>query len=90
MSRKRNRNPTKAISVTLKESTLNELHHILSEQQSRSKYIQESVEIRLSPTQTYLSDASTKKLMAALRVRDDCDKFLHKLLSQLLDVDSLL
>ncbi len=41
MSRKRASNPTKAISVTLKESTLNELHHQLSEEQSRSKYIQE-------------------------------------------------
>ena len=90
MSRKRATNPTKAISVTLKESTLHELHHKLSEQQSRSKYIQESVEIRLSPTNTYLSDASTKKLMAALRMREDCDPFLHKLLSQVLGIEPIL
>jgi hypothetical protein len=89
MSRRRATNPTKAISVTMKESTLNELHHKLSDRESRSKYIQESVDIRLSPTQTYISDASTNKLMAALRVRDDCDQFLHKLLSQLLGIDSL-
>lgn len=89
MSRRRASNPTKAISITLKQSTLNELDHKLAWDESRSKYIQEAVEIRLAPTQTYVSDASTKKLMAALRVRDDCDKFLHKLLSQILGIDSL-
>ena len=89
MSRRRASNPTKAISITLKQSTLNELDHKLAWDESRSKYIQESIEIRLSPTQGYVCDASTRNLMAALRMREDCDKFLHKLLSQLLGIDSL-
>ena len=84
MSRRRSTNPTKAISITLTEDVLRELDMILSHTDSRSKYIQESIQLRLSPTETYCSEASTKKLMAALRMREDCDQFLHKLLSQIL------
>lgn len=43
MSRRRSLNPTKAISVTLKQSTLNEIDDRLSLSQSRSALIQRAV-----------------------------------------------
>ncbi len=88
MSRRRATNPSKAISITLKQSTLDELDELLTYKQSRSKYIQNSLDLRLDGSK-YIADASTKQLMAALRVRDDCDEFLHKLISQVLGIDSL-
>lgn len=88
MSRRRATIGTKAISVTLKQSILNELEELLTYKQSRSKFISESVELRISSA-TYVRDASTRQLMAALRMREDCDEFLHKLLSQTLGIDSL-
>ncbi len=88
MSRRRSSNPTKAISVTLKQSTLDELDELLTYKQSRSKYIQDSLDLRMSGS-SFVADSSTKKLMAALRMREDCDEFLHKLLSDILGVESL-
>ena len=88
MSRRRASNPTKAISITLKQSTLDELDELLTYKQSRSLYVQTSLDLRMSGSK-YIADATTLNLMAALRVRDDCDQFLHKLLSQLLGIDSL-
>lgn len=88
MGRRRANNPKRAIGVTLKTSTLEELDELLTYKQSRSKFIQESLELRLS-TSKYVQDASTKQLMHALRMRDDCDEFLHKLISQVLGIDSL-
>ncbi len=89
MSRRRSTNPTKAISITLKQSTLDELDQLLSYKQSRSLYVQTSLDLRMAGSK-YISDASTNQLMAALRMRDDCDEFLHKLISQILGIDSLL
>ena len=89
MSRRRASNPTKAVSITLKQSTLDELDELLTYKQSRSLYIQTSLDLRMSGSK-YIADATTKQIMAALRVREDCDQFLHKLLSQLLGIDSLL
>jgi hypothetical protein len=88
MSRRRSSNPSKAISITLKQSTLDELDELLTYKQSRSKFIQTSLELRLG-VDKYVQDASTKQLMLALRMRDDCDPFLHKLISQVLELDSL-
>ena len=88
MSRRRATNPTKAISITLKQSTLDELDELLTYKQSRSKYIQGALELRLSH-ECYVTDASTRRLMAALRMREDCDPFLHKLLSQLLGIEPI-
>jgi metal-responsive CopG/Arc/MetJ family transcriptional regulator len=48
MSRRRSLNPTKAISVTLKQSTLNEIDDRLSLAQSRSALIQKAVTRYLS------------------------------------------
>ena len=88
MSRRRATNPTKAISITLKQSTLDELDELLTYKQSRSKFIQESLDLRMSGSK-YIADASTNQLMAALRMREDCEPFLHKLISQILGIDSL-
>jgi len=88
MGRRRANNPKRAIGVTLKTSTLEELDELLTYKQSRSKFIQTSLELRLG-VDKYVQDASTKQLMLALRMRDDCDPFLHKLISQVLDLESL-
>ncbi len=88
MSRRRSTNPTKAISITLKQSTLDELDQLLSYKQSRSLYVQTSLDLRMAGSK-YISDASTNQLMAALRMRDDCDEFLHKLISQILGIESI-
>ncbi len=80
MSRRRSSNPTKAISVTLKQSTLDELDELLTYKQSRSKYIQDSLDLRMSGS-SFVADSSTKKLMAALRMREDYDDFLPKLIT---------
>ena len=86
--RRRSQNKTIAISITLDRSIIDELDEILSAKQSRSKFIQKCIEGKLNYGQ-FVDEASTNKLMAALRMRDDCDDFLHKLLSQLLGIDSL-
>lgn len=88
MGRRRSNNPKRAIGITLKTSTLEELDELLTYKQSRSKFIQTSLDLRMGGS-NYVQDASTKQLMAALRMRDDCDEFLHKLLSQVLGIDSL-
>lgn len=88
MSRRRASNPTKAISITLKQSTLDELDELLTYKQSRSFYVQTSLELRMSGSK-YIADAPTNQLMAALRMREDCDEFLHKLISQILGIDSI-
>lgn len=88
MSRRRATNPTKAISITLKQSTLDELDELLTYKQSRSKFVQDSLDLRMSGSK-YIADSSTKKLMAALRMREDCDRHLHRILSQILGIDSL-
>ena len=88
MGRRRANNPKRAIGVTLKTSTLEELDELLTYKQSRSMFIQTSLDLRLDSS-NYVQDASTKQLMAALRMREDCDPFVHKLLSQVLGIDSL-
>ena len=88
MGRRRASNPKMAIGVTLKRSTIDELDELLTYKQSRSKYIQDSLNLRLG-TSKYVQDASTKQLMLALRLREDCDAVLHKLISQVLELDSL-
>jgi len=88
MSRRRATNPSKAISITLKQSTLEELDELLTYKQSRSKFIQTSLDLRMGVS-NYVQDASTRQLMLALRMREDCDPFLHKLLSKVLGIESL-
>ena len=83
MSRRRSKNPTKAISVTLKQWIIDEIDEILPYKASRSKYIQDSIEPRLRGHK-YVTQTETRQLMAALRVREDCNPFLKKLLDQIL------
>ena len=89
MGRRRAINPKMAIGITLKRSTIDELDELLTYKQSRSKYIQESIDLRLG-VDKYVQDASTKQLMLALRMRDDCDPIIHKIISKLYDLESLI
>jgi len=86
--RRRSQNKTIAISITLDRSIIDELDEILSAKQSRSKFIQRCIESKLNGSNS-VEEASTRQLMAALRMRQDCDPFLHKLISQILGIDSL-
>lgn len=88
MGRRRANNPKRAIGVTLKTSTLEELDELLTYKQSRSKYIQESLTLRLGVS-NYVQDASTRQLMLALRMREDCDPFLHKYISKVLGIEPI-
>ena len=81
--RRRATNKTIAISITLDRSIIDELDEILSAKQSRSKFIQNCIEAKLSGRK-FVHEADTKQLMASLTSRDDCDPFLKKLLMQIL------
>jgi len=81
--RKRSKNKTIAISITLDRSIIDELDEILSAKQSRSKFIQKCIEAKLNGG-NFVHEASTKQLMASLTSREDCDEFLRKNLLQLL------
>ena len=81
--RRRSQNKTIAISITLDRSIIDELDNILSAKQSRSKFIQNCIEAKLNGG-NFVHEANTRQLMAALGSREDCDKFLHKLLMQIL------
>ena len=81
--RRRSQNKTIAISITLERSIIDELDEILSAKQSRSKFIQKCIEAKLNGG-NFVHEADTRQLMAALGSREDCDKFLHKLLMQIL------
>jgi len=81
--RKRSKNKTIAISITLERSIIDELDEILSAKQSRSKFIQNCIEAKLNGG-NFVHEADTKQLMASLTSREDCDPFLKKLLMQIL------
>ena len=87
MSRRRSSNPTKAISVTLPGTLLEELDNRLSYSQSRSRFISNAVEEKLQKydsSSPLVSDSSVRQLMAALVARDETEKVLKTLLLQLL------
>jgi len=81
--RKRSKNKTIAISITLERSIIDELDEILSAKQSRSKFIQNCIEAKLNGGK-FVHEAETKQLMVSLVGRDDCDPFLKKLLTEIL------
>ena len=83
MSRRRNKNKTVSISITLNRDVLDELDALLTSKQSRSKFIQNCIEGKLNGSK-FVYEADTIQLMSALMGREDCDKFLHKLLTQIL------
>tara|TARA_B100001094_G_scaffold303105_1_gene330939 strand:- start:120 stop:374 length:255 start_codon:yes stop_codon:yes gene_type:complete len=81
--RKRSKDRYTTISISLKETTLNEIESLLSYKQSRSKFIAACVEAKLDGSK-FVSEAETRQLMAALTMREDCDPFLKKLAMQIL------
>jgi len=70
MSRRRSTNPTKAISITLKQSIIDKMDQILSYNQSRSKWIAHTIDKYLEneiddvdafPTRDLLFELLTEK-----------------------------
>ncbi len=87
MSRRRSLNPTKAVSVTIPTSLLEELDNRISYSQSRSRFISNAVKEKLQKydsSSPLVSDSSVRQLMAALVARDETEKVLKTLLLQLL------
>lgn len=76
MSRRRSTNPTKAISITLPQSLLDEIDDQLTRTQSRSAYIAGAIELRLQGSMKI----ETRQLMAMLHNRLDDDVTLKTLL----------
>ena len=79
-------NPTRKISITLKDSTFNELNRVLSYTQSRSAFINDAIVAKLSlgQAQFLVHESSTRQLMAAIASREDADSTLKHLLLQIL------
>jgi len=78
-------NPTRKISITIAESTFNELNRVLSYTQSRSKYIDGAIVAKLSLGHApFVHESSTRQLMAALVTREDVDETMKTLLLQIL------
>lgn len=78
-------NPTRKISITIQDRTFRELERVLSYADSRSRFIDTSIQMRLDgdivPT---IEDSTTRHLMAALHGRDDVDDALKAMLLHLL------
>ena len=71
-------NPTRKISITIAESTFNELNRVLSYTQSRSKYIDGAIVAKLSLGHApFVHESSTRQLMAALVTREDVDETMR-------------
>jgi len=70
MSRRRSKDPTKAISLTLPESLLDKIHDELTRTSSRSNWIAGACRMRLDDSSSSM-EIPTKQLMAMLHSRDD-------------------
>lgn len=79
MSRRRSRNPTKAISITLPQTLLDELDDQLSHEQSRSAWIARAINAKLHG-ETSIDDATNLNLLWALRVRGVLDVKTYEIL----------
>jgi len=78
-------NPTRKISITLKDSTFNELNRQLSYTQSRSAFIDDAIVAKLSlGNAPFVHESSTRQLMAAIASREDAESTLKHLLLQIL------
>ena len=85
MSRRRSVDPTKAISITLPQSLLDDIDDQLTRTSSRSLWIATACKNKLQELQTSsISEAHTRVLMAALTSRNDVDDSLKHLLLQIL------
>lgn len=71
MSRRRSKNPTKAISITLPQRLLDEIEDELTRNDSRSKWIASACEAKLGAEGTLVQDATTKQLLTILYNRGD-------------------
>ena len=78
-------NPTRKISITIQDSTFNELNRVLSYTQSRSSYIDAAIVAKLSLGHApFVHESSTRQLMAAIASREDAESTLKHLLLQIL------
>jgi len=85
MSRRRSTDPTKAISITLPQSLLDNIDDQLTRTSSRSLWIAKACQNKLNELQTSsIADANSRVLMAALTSRNDVDDSLKHLLFQIL------
>jgi metal-responsive CopG/Arc/MetJ family transcriptional regulator len=85
MSRRRSKDPTTAISITLTRSILDKIDDSLTRTQSRSAWIASACQNKLQELQTSsIADANSRVLMAALTSREDIDSSLRHLLLQIL------
>jgi len=81
MSRRRSTNPTKAISITLPMTILDDIDDNLTRLQSRSAWIAEACRGRLAEDVTV--DLTTRQLMAMLHARVDDETLKTILLDRL-------
>ena len=85
MSRRRAADPTKAISITLPQSLLDNIDDQLTRTSSRSLWIAKACQNKLDDLVTSsVAEAQTRVLMAALTSRNDVDDSLKHLLLQIL------
>jgi len=85
MSRRRSADPTKAISITLPQSLLDNIDDQLTRTSSRSFWIAKACQNKLDDLVTSsVAEAQTRVLMAALTSRSDVDDSLRHLLLQIL------
>lgn len=82
---RRAKNRTVKMSITVPLNIFNELERTLSYTQSRSKFISNAIDEKLSEAGApSISESSTRQLMAALMNRDDVDETMRQLLLQIL------
>ena len=85
MSRRRAADPTKAISITLPQSLLDNIDDQLTRTSSRSLWSAKACQNKLDDLVTSsVAEAQTRGLMAALTSRNDVDDSLKHLLLQIL------
>lgn len=73
MSRRRSTNPTKAISLTIPQSVLDDIHDQIGYKASRSEWITEAARMRLRGSRT-IADASDTELLVVLVNRGVIDE----------------
>ncbi len=87
MSRRRSRNPTKAISITLKQSTIDKIDTFLPRDSSRSKYIQGCID-RVSQSTDSIAAISNKELILELLYRKVIKNELYSILIDSISEDA--
>lgn len=78
MSRRRSKNPTTAISITLPRALLDEIEDELTRTTSRSGWIANACRMKLK--ETYPQSIETRTLMAMLHARCEFDETLRTIL----------